>query len=232
MPLEIESSFFLRNEIIENADEHKMPTKLQMLRHLKRMKAKRKGKYLFRVAIFYHPHDKKREGSNYIRIRDEGFRTTMTFKKYDRKSGFEDEYEVTLDSYDMGIKILEHLGCVSKYHYEKMREIWNVPGGYEVVFDTQPGLPEIVEVEASTEQKLYQFGKKIGVDLRKTNRIGGKKFYEKYYGIRMKDDINMMFSNMRLYFMKHAKRNKNRVKLGKLLERQYREYKSLVKYHK
>ena len=232
MPLEIESSFFLRNEMMENPDDQKMPTKLQMLRHLKRMKAKRKGKYLFRVAIFYHPLDKKREGSNYIRVRDEGFRTTMTFKKYDRKSGFEDEYEVTLDSYDMGIKILENLGCIPKYHYEKMREIWDVPGGYEVVFDTQPGLPDIVEVEAPTERKLYQFGKKIHVDLRKTNRIGGKKFYEKYYGIRMKDDINMMFSNMRSYFMKHAKRNKNRVKLAKLLERQYREYLSLVKRHK
>ncbi len=230
MPLEIESSFFLRNDLMENKEDQKMPTKLEMIRRLKKLGAKRKGKYLFRVAIFYHPHDKKREGSNYIRVRDEGFRSTMTFKKFDRKSGFEDEYEVTIDSYEMGIKILEHLGCVPKYHYEKMREIWDVRGGYEVVFDTQPGLPDIVEVEAPTKKALYDFGKKMKVDLKNTNRMGGKKFYERYYGIQIRDDVNVLFSNMRAFFMRKVKKNK--VKLDKLLKRQMKEYQSLVRHQK
>ena len=40
------------------------------------------------------------------------------------KVQFVNENEVIINNFDEGCKILLGLGCVKKYYYEKMREIW------------------------------------------------------------------------------------------------------------
>jgi adenylate cyclase class IV len=62
----------------------------------------------------------------YARVRDEGFRTTMTLKEIDPETNFENEKEIIINDFDSGIEILLALGCKKKYYYEKIREIWHV----------------------------------------------------------------------------------------------------------
>ena len=59
------------------------------------------------LIVFTHPQNKK---DSYIRIRDEGKQITMT-SKTNLKDKYSTEYEVNIDSFEQGVKILKSLGC-------------------------------------------------------------------------------------------------------------------------
>ena len=83
---------------------------------LKELGAEKHGDWLFRVQVFTNPL----VGTNpYIRIRDEGYKITMTYKS--KGTGeFVNEQEVIIDDFDTGVNIMLGLGCVKKYYYEKI----------------------------------------------------------------------------------------------------------------
>ena len=137
MPLEYEYRYF-------NFD------KKQILKLLEENGGIQKGHYLFRVMIFTHPLDK----TSVIRIRDEGYRITMTYKENTNKE-FQNENEVIINNFDEGVNIFLGLGCKKKYYFEKMREIWNI-SNTEIIFDTSPGLTEIMEIESNTKKELLE----------------------------------------------------------------------------
>ena len=72
---------------------------------MKKLGATYKGRFLFRVQAFSHPLNKN---NTRIRIRDEGYRVTMTLKS-DTDKQFVTENE--------GCKIFIGLGCEKKYYY-------------------------------------------------------------------------------------------------------------------
>ena len=83
---------------------------------LKKNKAKLvQEKIIMPLITFTHPTGNK---DSYIRIRHEGKHITMT-SKTDLKSEFVTEYEVIIDSFEQGIKILKSLGCKKRYYVEK-----------------------------------------------------------------------------------------------------------------
>ena len=61
--------------------------KAKLIKEMKHLGAKKKGDYLFRVNVFEHPNKIE---DTYIRVRDEGFRITMTYK-YQPLNKFADE---------------------------------------------------------------------------------------------------------------------------------------------
>lgn len=132
--------------------------KKSLLKQVKEMGGKKIGLYLFKVMVFVHPHNK---ANTYIRIRDEGFKTTMTYK-FMGSAGFADESEIIIDNFDVGKEILLGLGCTKKYYYEKMREIWQV-GSSEIVFDIIPAHPEYMEIESDTKEHLDEIVNKLNL---------------------------------------------------------------------
>ena len=137
MPLEYEYQFF-------NYD------KQVIIKTIKKLKFKKKGIFIFKVMVFNHP---LKIDDTYIRIRDEGHKITLTYKVKDPKSKFENEDEIIIDNFDTGVKILLNLGCTTAYSYEKIREIW-FSGTDEIIFDTNPGEPERMEIESNTKKEL------------------------------------------------------------------------------
>lgn len=108
---------------------------------------------IMRYTVFKHPSGIY---NRYIRIRDEGDKVTMTSKE-NLKKEFVTEYEVEIDSYDMGIKIFKSLGCKPRYAIEKTRETWSIPtvsSKNEIVIDGYPGLLPIIEVECENVETL------------------------------------------------------------------------------
>jgi adenylate cyclase class IV len=83
-----------------------------------------KGTYLFRVQVLIHLLNTP---NTYVRVRDEGYRTTMTYKLQDRNEKYPQE-EIVIDDFDNGVTLLLGLGCKKKYYYEKIREIWVATG--------------------------------------------------------------------------------------------------------
>lgn len=121
----------------------------------------KKGIFLFKVQVFVLPNT--REGS-YLRVRDEGFRKTMTYKFQDSKTKFAEEHEIIIDNFNNAVNLLLKTGCEKKYYYEKIREIWNLNNS-EIIFDSIPGLPEIMEIESLTQKELKNMIKILEVNI-------------------------------------------------------------------
>ena len=94
--------------------------KKDVVSKIKDIKGKHKGTYLFRVQVLIHPLNNI---DTYIRVRDEGYRITMTYKYHNPKDKYSDEEEVIIDNFDTMVEILLGIGCTKKYYYEIIREI-------------------------------------------------------------------------------------------------------------
>lgn len=105
----------------------------------------------------------------FLRIRDEGGRTTLTLKK--RKSrdlGQIDidnvaEIETEVGDFDKTIEIFAEAGWPPITYQESRRETWSL-GGAEVVIDEWPWLKPNIEIEASTEEVVRGVASKLGFD--------------------------------------------------------------------
>jgi adenylate cyclase class IV len=80
--------------------------------------------------------------------------------KFTSDNNFEDETDNNIDNFDSAVKFLENIGCTKKYYYEKIREIWFNKDS-EVVFDTNPGNIDRMEIEASYKKELNSILKSL-----------------------------------------------------------------------
>jgi predicted adenylyl cyclase CyaB len=162
------------------------------------------GHFIFKVIVFTHPYEGNK---TYIRIRDEGYKCTMTTKTKSNKSNFFIENEVIIDDFNEAEKILYSIGCKKKYYYEKMREIWKIKDT-EIIFDIGPGVPEIMEIEAKNKRKLDYIVKCLEV---KKNIINQSKYVNKYkelYDFYVPSGIDLTFDNVKRKLSKYVKKNK------------------------
>jgi predicted adenylyl cyclase CyaB len=192
--------------------------KKDVINKIKKEKGKKKGIYLFRVQVLIHPLETP---GTYIRVRDEGHRITMTYKFKDSKSKFENENEVIVNDFDEAVNILLGIGCTKKYYYEKMREIWNVKKT-EIVFDSNPGVPDRMEIESENKNQLNEMVKYFDV---KPEEISDK--YMELFGFTVPKTIDLTFKNVKKDLLKLVKKNKN--EFIKLVDDQLTKYKKIVK---
>jgi adenylate cyclase, class 2 len=208
MPIEYEYQF-------RNYDKSKL------IKEMKQLGAKKKGEYLFRVNVFNHPNKIE---DTYIRVRDEGFRITMTYK-YQPLNKFADENEIIIDDFDEAITILNNLGCKTKYYYEKIREIWNLDN-CEIVFDTIPCNPEIMEVEAVKKKDLIKLIKKLDLEKYRSQSYNNDILKELFGFTIPKTEKQVTFNNSKKLFSKLV--TKNKPLFNKIVDEQKAKYKELI----
>lgn len=192
--------------------------KKEIISKIKDMKGKHKGTYLFRVQVLIHPLNAP---GTYVRVRDEGFRTTMTYKLQGPKDKYPDEKEVIISDFDTGVELLLGLGCKKKYYYEKIREIWDVKNT-EVVFDSNPGIDDRLEVESKTLKEMKEMIKYF--DLKVIER---PERYLDLFGVVIPKTVDLTFANVKKDLIKHVKKNKE--VFIKLVDNQLKKYKKLMK---
>jgi hypothetical protein len=155
----------------------------------------------------------------YVRVRDEGDKTTLTAKIY-KNPDYPEEFELQFkDGFEKGKAFLEALNLNEKAYHETMREKWhlnldkklnnkdkksnnknNNNNICEIAFDCIPGIPMYVEVECKTESNLKKAIKLLDLD-KYEKRYGayGKTFVE-YYGMaetEINNDIkSLTFKNI------------------------------------
>lgn len=97
----------------------------------------------------------------FVRVRDEGYRTTLTYKQFDEASltGAK-EIEVTVSDFDATVALLEQVDLVHKSFQESRRETWKL-GDVEVVIDEWPHLRPYVEIEGMSETSVKQAAKTL-----------------------------------------------------------------------
>ena len=178
----------------------------------------------------------------YVRVRDEGDKTTLTAKIY-KNPDYPEEFELQIkDGFEKGKAFLESLNLNEKAYHETMREKWhlnlnkktnntnnNNNNICEVAFDCIPGLPMYVEVECKTERNLNKAIKLL--DLGKyEKRYGayGKTFVE-YYGMaetEINNDIkSLTFENIEKELTPYI--HKNEELLNKIAKEHLDTYKKL-----
>ena len=114
-----------------------------------------------RVNIEEQAH---RDVGAWIRVRDEGHKTTLTWKQGMKKAGAIDrieELEVEVSSFDDTVKIFELAGWSPKTYQESKRETWKLSEA-EVVIDEWPWLAPMIEIEASDEDVVRSTAEQLG----------------------------------------------------------------------
>lgn len=100
-------------------------------------------------------------GSGRLRIRDEGDKLTITFKKRAEGARYPHEYETTIGSYDDMRELLLALGLHSYSYQESKRETWQLDD-VEVVIDQWPWLNSYIEIEGPSEGSIKKAATKLG----------------------------------------------------------------------
>lgn len=90
----------------------------------------------------------------FLRIRDEGYRATITYKQFDADSiDGAKEYEVIVSDFDSAVSIFQASGLIYDTYQESRRENWRV-GGVEVMLDEWPWLHPYIEIEGESEEAV------------------------------------------------------------------------------
>lgn len=112
-----------------------------------------------RVAI---ENEFMRSGKDsFLRVRDEGYRTTVTYKQFDSLSvSGAKEIEVEVSDFNAMVAILEQSGLVPRSYQETKRENWRL-GTVEIMLDEWPWLNPYLEIEGSSVASV----KRVALDL-------------------------------------------------------------------
>lgn len=137
---------------------------------LKSIGAKQDFKRSYRWLNFEYPDWRLDSNHSWIRLRDEGDKITLSFKKrigpgqgqHGNDLGME-ENEIIVDSFDKAKDFFLSIGFVIKYDMEKTREHWTLA---DIIFDidTYPLIPTLLEVESSSWPKVDTGIKLLGLD--------------------------------------------------------------------
>lgn len=119
---------------------------------------------LMRRVLIEEPHHAAQR--SFIRIRDEGDKTTLTFKrrlKPDEETTINStqELETTVGDFDTTVKIFAEAGWDYITFQESKRETWHLKD-IEIVIDEWPWLNPMIEIEADAEDKVEQTAKQLG----------------------------------------------------------------------
>jgi adenylate cyclase class 2 len=103
---------------------------------------------------FDHPDGRLEAIGGWVRIRDEGHRTTMSYKQLnDRTLHGTKEVDLVIDDGDKAEQFLLAIGLVRKSVQETRRESWKL-GTCEVEIDTWPWIPSFAEIEGPDEASV------------------------------------------------------------------------------
>ncbi|HVW23154.1 MAG TPA: class IV adenylate cyclase [Candidatus Saccharimonadales bacterium] len=118
---------------------------------------------LMRRDLFDHADDRYKNGGyqERLRIRDEGGKIAINYKRAGEDSPYAHELESTIDSYENMKQILEAVGLKSISYQETKRETWLLDET-EVVIDEWPWLKPYIEIEGPSEEAIKAVAAKIG----------------------------------------------------------------------
>jgi len=133
---------------------------------------------------------------SWVRLRDEGEKTTMTLKIVEDENSASGMKEVSFNISDINAakSLLEQIGLNQKGYEESMREEWKLG---DVIFeiDTWPLIDPYLEIEAPSEESVKEYFEKLGLDFAKAHFGSVDILYRNRYGIEILDRKQLVFED-------------------------------------
>ncbi len=162
--------------------------------------ATKQGEYFYRRRIFDYPDLRLDAAGSWVRLRDEGDKVTLSFKKrLGIKGGGEsddgmEEHETVVSDFDATGRILEGAGLIEKFYQENKRIRW-AKDGIEFDIEFWPMLEPYLEIEASTEEGVQEGVRMLGFDPNDQKIFTNFQMYEAQ-GIDLRDYQRITFTQM------------------------------------
>src|SRR3989338_1296536 len=142
---------------------------------------------LMRRKNFDYPDASIKNIGGWIRVRDEGDKITLAYKKLvNRTIEGTKEISFTVEDFDKISNLFLAIGFYNKSYQETKRERWDLDG-VEVTIDTWPWIPTFVELEGTLEEKLRETAEKLGLDWKKAIHGSVENAYQAYYSVSEKE---------------------------------------------
>jgi adenylate cyclase class 2 len=149
---------------------------------LKESGAELKSKEYMQRRVTLDLPEGSRNINTWLRVRDEGDKTTLTLKSVDGKTiTGQKEILITVDSLSDTVTLLESIGCNRKSYQESKRELWQLDD-VEIAIDTWPFLETYVELEGHSEESVKKVAEKLGFDYSKATFDTVNSIYKQKYG--------------------------------------------------
>lgn len=133
--------------------------------------------------VFDYPDRRLEKIRGWVRVRDEGEITTLSYKQVnDRTLYGTKELVVLVDDFENASNFLISIGLEQKAYQETKREKWMLDNT-EISIDTWPWIPTFVELEGKNEKELGATVEKLGLDWSKAMHGSVETAYQKYYNI-------------------------------------------------
>ena len=115
---------------------------------------------LMRRALIETPEMRDRDG--FLRVRDEGDKTTLTFKQFTENSltGAK-EREIVVSDFSETLAILAECGLNHHTLQETRRETWRLDG-VEIVIDEWPWISPYIEIEGDSAESVRAMADRLG----------------------------------------------------------------------
>ncbi len=102
------------------------------------------------------------KNNSWLRLRDNGNKTTLTYKKW-MEDGLMKETEVVVSDFDTIADILLAIGMIVKRYEENKREKWTL-GDITFDIDSWPLIPTYIEIEGPSLDIIQEVSEKLGFD--------------------------------------------------------------------
>lgn len=138
---------------------------------------------LMRRVIFDQEDMRLDRDEAHVRVRDEGHKVTLTYKRFDgRHITSAKEIEIIVDDFDKAVALLQASGLVIKSQQESKRETWRY-GQCEIMLDEWPWLKPYIEIEGPNEPIIKEVARQLGFDWRDALFGSITRAYRKEYAI-------------------------------------------------
>lgn len=169
-------------------------------KRLARIGATKAGEYFYRRRIFDYPDLRLDKAGSWLRLRDEGERVTLSFKRRlgvksagESDDGME-EIETVVQDFDVTGKILESIGLTEKFYQENRRVRW-VKGDIEFDIEYWPLLEPYLEIESTSNDKVLEGVQLLGLDPEEQKIYSNFQMYHAK-GIDLRDYQRITFEEM------------------------------------
>lgn len=136
------------------------------------------------------------DGGAWLRLRDEGTRSTLTFKQVTDATTIDGTKEIETEVTDVHAMadILRRVGLTEVRYQENYREEWRL-GEVAFDFDTWPDLPTFLEIEGPDEASVRHAAALLGLDYSEARFGSVDEVYKNETGRDILAEPTLLFSN-------------------------------------